>query len=62
MGIVGNLQAEAARQVAAAIQHWSMSETTIDEANPTIITAVLRSPNTSQVFTATIQVTNAKEV
>jgi hypothetical protein len=56
------LRTEAASQVARAIKHWGMSDVTVDETNPTILHATLRSPNTSRVFTATIHITAAQEI
>jgi hypothetical protein len=56
------LRTEAASQVARAIEHWGMSDVTVDESNPTILHATLRSPNTSRVFTATIHITAAQEI
>jgi hypothetical protein len=56
------LRTEAARQVAQAIEHWGMSDVAVDDANPTILHATLRAPNTSRVFTATIHITAAQEI
>lgn len=56
------MRSEAVEQIKQAVEHWGMSQVEVDDGDPTVLYATLRSPNSSRTFVATIQVTHGREV